>query len=53
MDLCLASEQRLGTRVLKWWWEQGCIYLEGMRTTYRLEELEDRDGYEAGEEMED
>ena len=31
MDLCLAEEQRPGTRVYNRWWDQEGLYLEGMR----------------------
>ena len=39
MDLCLAVERRLGSRVSKQWWEQDGLDLEGMRTEAWEEEL--------------
>ena len=27
MDLCLEEEQRPGTMVSQWWWDQECLYL--------------------------
>ena len=41
MDLCLAAERLLGTQVDKWWWEQGGLELEGMRTAvWEAEQIE-------------
>ena len=31
MDMCLVADQRPGTRVFHWWWEQEYLELEGMR----------------------
>ena len=40
MDLFLAAEQCLGTRVLKRWWQKECLDMEGMRKSSQAEELE-------------
>ena len=35
MDLCLAAEQRPGSRVSRRWWDQDRVDVEGMRTEDR------------------
>ena len=48
VDLCLAAEQRPGSRVAKRCWEQDSLDLEGMRTAdceaERMEVEEEMDG---------
>ena len=41
MDLCLATERRLGSRVFNWWWEQEGLDLEGMWTADQEAEHEE------------
>ena len=50
MDLCLAAERRMGSRVYNRWWEQDGLDVEGIRTAAREVERteggEDMDGTE-------
>ena len=48
VDLCLAVERHLGTRVLKWWWYQEFLELEGIQKDSHEAELEEREREKAG-----
>ena len=52
MDLCLALEQSLGSRVAKRWWFQDGLDLEGMRASAREVERAEGGGETYGTEME-
>ena len=44
MDLCLAAECHMGTRVYKWWWRWEVLDLEGARTADCDAEQGERNG---------
>ena len=52
MDLCIAAERRMGTRVSKQWWDQEGLDLEGMWTAAREAEREEIEGEADGAEKE-
>ena len=41
MDLCMASERRLGSQVANKWWDQELLDLDSMRTAAREGEQEE------------
>ena len=53
MELCLATEIHLGTRVYKPWWYKESLYLEGVRmVAYGRRGRGGEDGVDTGTEME-
>ena len=53
MELCLVAEQHMGTRVLNWWWYQECLDMEKMWTVDPAAELNESEGGDYGENMEE
>ena len=46
IELCLAVDWRPGTRIVRSWWEQECINLEGVRVSARATEVLLEEGLE-------